>query len=381
MNSIIDSFRTWKRLVLSLILFMTADALLLAKVWIVDNQEDRPADFRSAQAAMDSTDVMPGDTILVRPSSQDYGNLTFKKRIHLIGGGFHKFENYPESNQTAMTRFSSINFKSFIVNKTVIPASDIAGSSATGLTCVTMTVTVPDILIRRCKFTSYLILLRDSSFDQFIPKNLHVMNCYGVRIQSKRHTPARYMDGDTDDDLHLRFTGNIFFLNSSDKLNVIRDSFFENNQFLASGSTNQRLSFLQCRLRNNIFMLGNADDPILDAGINRSHLEGNVFIPSNADVGQLPQPVVGGLNRSLTWQETQPLWAGQSGPASKWILAEDSPLRSMGVDGVVPGPFGGNRPYVLSGLPPLPFITDYSIPATVTRESGLPIRIQAIAVE
>jgi hypothetical protein len=39
------------------------------------------------------------------------------------------------------------------------------------------------------------------------------------------------------------------------------------------------------------------------------------------------------------------------------------------------GPFAGSRPYVYSGLPPVPLILNLDAPTVVTKESGLPVNV------
>ncbi|KAF0151706.1 MAG: hypothetical protein FD143_1658 [Ignavibacteria bacterium] len=38
---------------------------------------------------------------------------------------------------------------------------------------------------------------------------------------------------------------------------------------------------------------------------------------------------------------------------------------------------GGDEPYILSGIPPIPTIYEAVVPSTVTNKDGLPIKIKA----
>ena len=57
-------------------------------------------------------------------------------------------------------------------------------------------------------------------------------------------------------------------------------------------------------------------------------------------------------------------------------LAENSPAKSAGLNGIDCGPFGGPLPYVLSGIPPGPSIYEVSAPATASKSEGLPVNIK-----
>jgi hypothetical protein len=64
---------------------------------------------------------------------------------------------------------------------------------------------------------------------------------------------------------------------------------------------------------------------------------------------------------------------------AKYILKDGSPAKGAGVNGVDCGIFGGDEPYILSGIPPIPTIYEAIVPSTVTNKDGLPVKIKAKA--
>jgi hypothetical protein len=63
----------------------------------------------------------------------------------------------------------------------------------------------------------------------------------------------------------------------------------------------------------------------------------------------------------------------------KWQLKTGSPAIGAGVGGADCGVFGGNTPYILSGLPNLPRIYEASMPGGVNIEDGLPVTIKVLS--
>ncbi|MBX2895711.1 MAG: hypothetical protein KF763_09735 [Cyclobacteriaceae bacterium] len=61
----------------------------------------------------------------------------------------------------------------------------------------------------------------------------------------------------------------------------------------------------------------------------------------------------------------------------RWKLKDGSPAIGSGFEGVDMGMFGGEEPYVLSGIPPIPTIYQLNAPAVGEKNTGLPITIKA----
>ena len=61
----------------------------------------------------------------------------------------------------------------------------------------------------------------------------------------------------------------------------------------------------------------------------------------------------------------------------QWQLAQGSPAIGAGISGEDAGMFGGDAPYVLSGIPGIPRITFVSVPASGAFPDGLPVTVRA----
>jgi len=65
------------------------------------------------------------------------------------------------------------------------------------------------------------------------------------------------------------------------------------------------------------------------------------------------------------------------GVEKKYKLPAGSPAIGAGENGVDCGIFGGDTPYVLSGIPPIPHIFESNIPSSGSSSEGLPVHIKA----
>lgn len=66
----------------------------------------------------------------------------------------------------------------------------------------------------------------------------------------------------------------------------------------------------------------------------------------------------------------------ESSPDARYILKEGSPAIGAGVNGEDCGMFGGNDPYVISGIPNIPMIQIFEAPDAANQTEGLPVRIK-----
>lgn len=64
-----------------------------ATIYVVNNSNANPGQFYSLQAAIDSADV--GDTLMIQPSTNSYGNVVMTKALTLIGIGHNPNKDLP----------------------------------------------------------------------------------------------------------------------------------------------------------------------------------------------------------------------------------------------------------------------------------------------
>ena len=66
---------------------------------------------------------------------------------------------------------------------------------------------------------------------------------------------------------------------------------------------------------------------------------------------------------------------------ARYRLTDSSKALGAGTNGTDCGPFGGDTPYQLSGLPPIPLICDIQAPSTATAAEGVQVTIKARAID
>ncbi len=71
----------------TLLAFLVSSAFTHATIHTVDNTLDAGAQFSSISSAISAASA--GDTILVHPSDNNYGNISINKHVHLVGPGFN----------------------------------------------------------------------------------------------------------------------------------------------------------------------------------------------------------------------------------------------------------------------------------------------------
>lgn len=126
-----------------IILFLAAICKVNGTVHTVSNDPNKPADFNSVSAALAAS--LPGDTLYIYGTSNDYGNLTIDKSITLIGAGFNtRKEMFNKSN------FTSIDFA----------AGTVSNVELNGITCIHLGLPFgvvyhySNITIRNCNLNS-----------------------------------------------------------------------------------------------------------------------------------------------------------------------------------------------------------------------------------
>jgi hypothetical protein len=71
------------------------------------------------------------------------------------------------------------------------------------------------------------------------------------------------------------------------------------------------------------------------------------------------------------------VFIGTGSTDGKWQLKDNSPAKGAGTEGTDIGPFGGPKPYILSGIPNIPRIYFFDSPTSVTGTTGLPVHLKA----
>jgi hypothetical protein len=113
-------------------------------------------------------------------------------------------------------------------------------------------------------------------------------------------------------------------------------------------------------------------------------IKNNIFNGTAYCTGMVCENNIGGISGSnnivrnnVALSDMNTLFMLTGNEDAKYILKEGSPAKGAGVNGVDCGIFGGDEPYVLSGIPPIPTIYEAIVPSTATSNGGLPVKIKA----
>ncbi|MCB2378879.1 hypothetical protein LGH70_14855 [Hymenobacter sp. BT635] len=295
-----------------------------AKVWRVDNNTGTPGDFTSLDAASTSSSVVTGDTLYFNGSADSYGGATLSKKLVLIGPGYYLTENPETQVATQTAKLGSIFF-----NATA------AGTEIMGFEGGTWYVSASNVVIRRNKDVNVYLAYSNNISNVFISQNiLNYVYTYNV-------------------------ANNVFITN-----NYIQSSGIYTGTSVVHVAHNvingPGISTSNSYVYNNIMNSGSVSGT--GNSYNNNLCNGTQFPAGNGNVQNVTMSTV---------------FLGTGSTDGKWKLKTGSPALGAGVNGEDCGMFGGNEPYVLSGLPAIPAIWSFSQPSIVPASGTLQIRIKA----
>ena len=316
---------------ITLIVILIAVSNLFAGTWRVNNT-DPTADFNSLDTAIAT--INAGDTLFLEGSTVAYfltNNLT--KKVTIIGPGFFLTEN-PNTLNTQLSALISGNFtilaEDVVIDGVVFKAG--YGSEWVSLGA-------DNITIRRCLVEKYLQFNnRDNSLSKDI-YNCTVMQCYlthGVSISN-------------DDKAYNAIVINNIATSNNGSISGLRNSVIENNSMVSTYATITGNS--GCTIKNNLGTQNDADITYYNSNCN---INNNYKYTLSVDF--IPS-------------------AGAS-TDGKWRLKESSAALTAGTNGSQCGVFGGEFPYVLSGLPSIPHIYEIDAPTSASAANGLRVTVR-----
>lgn len=347
------------KLLLPFLFIMLGVSSLSAKVIRVNNQEPTNASQSTFRTLAEGyNNAVNGDTLYIEPSPTPHtGNLTVTKRIVFLGGGFFHAENEGLSSNTNRSTLNlRLNFAE--------------GSSGSKIISISFTVNASGIDLR----TNNIEIISCSFFgsgntfyDRDYPIDVKVSNIENVTISgcyfSKNDNQNGYIFTTRNSPVkNLVFVNNIserrlFLVNNT--TGIIANNFIRGDNFHVGGNST-------IQIHNNIFLGTTTVTLPSPIGSNLSH---NI---SNSDLFGTTN------NNQANISETDIFQGGES-PDAKYLIKENGPADDKGRDGVDIGPFGGPKPYKLSGLPDIPTIYDFSTSGLANPDGKLPVTIKVKA--
>ncbi len=323
-----------KQLLLSLIFVLLCGFISGQHLIRVNNNPGANPDYATLQAANDA--ASNGDTIYVEGSPTDYDGADISKKLVIIGPGYFLTDN--DSTQAfgiAATFKDAINFN-----------AGSAGSIITGCKINSeIYLNGNDISIIRCNLST--ILYNGNINNILIAQNY--MNNIGTLSGSYSITNAIISNN--------IITYQIYTETNSGALQIVNNVFTTNSVGMSTHNST---------IANNIFCsstwgitenTGNTitNNILASAGTNANSNQYNVVM-ANTFVD---------FSGSLNYSDD-----------ARWKLKAGSPAIGAGISGVDCGAFGGQTPYVLSGVPNLPHIYEATIPGTAYSNQGLTCTIK-----
>jgi len=326
----------------STLLFGIASVLLPtlghASIWRVNNAPNNiyDADFQTINAAVQSVEVIAGDTLHIEASEDTYGDASITKRLVLIGTGFKLGANPGNPGLQANSNMSTVN---------AITLGDLAdGSVICGLRFASsggglILQAVENITVMRCFFDAYPLAF-DGAFSQ---SNITIKQCYFTgSIYEEDQGTAQSISLITI--ANNIIGGNILFDDAGDTFSAI---VITNNIFTGGNSAFRGTTF-----QNNV---------LYNSGTSVSVGTDNSFL-NNIAAGTIAWDLADeNVNQVVMSNE----FIGTGSDDMRFQLQSGSNYDDHATDGGQVGIFGGPYPWKPSGIPNIPTIYDLDVPATV----------------
>lgn len=321
---------------ISLFFVLFFNFIVCATIWRVNKDPAADADFTEIQDAHNA--ASNGDTILVEGSSSNYAEVTSYKQLFLYGPGFLLDENLETQANFLSASINSITFD---------PGSD--GSILSGFIIsggAEININTSDITIRR----NWIWELNAGG------NNSNVI----IEQNFSNNTNPTY--GEIINAINAIVRNNILHrTHVSDYAISCSSCYLYNNVIFG------RVSVSNSVVNNNILIEGNFYNNIYQG--KKNQINNNI---SNSD-----QFGTENGNQSNVLMVTVFVGATGNSTDGQWQLQPGSPAEGAGVWGVDCGIFGGNTPYVLSGMPELPAIFYMHTSGIGTTVEGLEVDLKA----
>jgi hypothetical protein len=325
----------------SKILFIISVLIILtistnATVWTVDsNPANNAADFTTLQAAHDG--AASGDTLYLSGFNISYGNAVFAKTLYVFGPGYYLNEN--DSTQAnpfrAITGYISFQTGS---NNSVVTGCDI--------NCIDIHVDYITIKRNRVIGNYAIDLYNDVDFvniiQNYIPATYNAINLNGTNH-------------------NINIANNFISASTATSHNCLIGRTNCSNIIIENNILYGEITLYNAVISNNIFRDGTY------TGDASNVIQNNICNAMQFDTtGQNQQNVV---------MSTVFVASGTSD--GQWQIDPFGPAAGAGTYGTDIGMFGGNTPYVLSGIPEIPTVYFFYGPSNASQTLQIQAKIKS----
>lgn len=322
-----------------------------------------------------------GDIIYVEPSGQSYGSLTCSKRLTIIGNGYLLDQNPNTSVDKVSAYLNALVFGPGSASSIAIGLSVTSPGATMGGNSIT--VADANITITRC-IVGGVTLQHYNATN--VPYNVTISKCLlygGIGYGGGPGSGYSIATGAT-------INNNIFNTGGGAAISNLFNATIINNTIFSvlngTGST-PPIAAIQnvanSTITNNIIDLRNAAADKSAVGTTNQTTFKNNTISNNICLDKSGLPAdngnVNAASATGTFRIANPWFLDYFNRAyyeqdATFQLAASSPAKGIGTGGTDAGAFGGASPYVLSGQPNVPIITNFttsgsgnsSTPLTVT---------------
>lgn len=299
----------------------------------VNNKAGSGAHYSELQTANNDAAVLAGDTLLIEGSTVRYNDVTFTKKLVIIGPGYFLAQNAETQANLADGWIDDVQFDPGS-DSSVIMGMNIDASG------YDLGIAANAVIVKRCYISSDINI---SANDVMLLQN------------------------------YISFSGNCISFDDGYSNLIIQNNFINSNDYTSidiNGSStaiisnnliyNGHMSLRNSTVSNNIWRLGTFYEDV-----------NNTYLNNICNGTQFPA----GSNMQNVDMGT--VFVGTGSDDGQWQLSGTSPALGYGVDGVDCGIFGGVDPYVLSGMPPIPSIYFFSAPTTASDSLAVTIKIKS----
>ena len=319
---------------------------------------DLNTDYSSIQAAIDA--ASPGDIIQITPGVYSETGVTIDKELYIQGSGFNIVGNFSTNGILTGSAF---------LNSAVSITADGSNSIIESLDIHRLDVTdAVDILIRRSRIRHATIANMAGEFQ----------GCYMGGSQFSLEDAQFLLSGN----INITYS-NCLFPDVRSIASSGRASIFDPwiHQTTPSGQINfDRCIFrnlLHGTLSNVIVIVENSIFLTNDARIAATNGNGSIVVNSLFEIGASNDASathnifsINGANELNGYPNSTPSFDAQ------FMLSSSSQAIGYANDGGDCGIFGGLNPYILSGIPSIPFIYNFDANLQGSTGGGLDVNIQ-----
>lgn len=308
-----------------------------AKIIRVDLNPANKPEYTSLGTAYNAASA--GDTLYLAGNISGYGDIIITKKIIIIGQGYFLDINAGITIQRYSSKLNNVAFN--------------AGSEGS----ILMGTEVKAIQI----LASNIVIMRNRIYTDINAASIAIdNNTYLSNVVIKQNY------------IHQTISSN-WAINFSDNCSniLIQNNYLQGSNVVTGGG-----STVQFTIKNNVLwgaiqlykgeMVNNIwiGSPLL------SYNQSLTILNNICTNGALGQSNGNKIHADIRF-------IGGTSPDGSLKLKDDSPAKEAGLNGEDCGMYGGDDPYVLSGIPSIPTIYEAIVPTVGSQTGGLPVKIKA----